>query len=445
MDATPLRLPLRDLVKRFTVIYVAILIIFSAVIYSAIVIDQQLRVDNKLLQEQGRLVVAKSQIIQDLRVASTDLRVIANLPLLRSYLEDGNPELRDELEQLLLVFSRETHRYDQIRYIDLVGKENVRIDFNSGNPSIVAHTELQNKSKRYYFTNSIALEQNSQFVSPFDLNVENGIVEIPYKPTIRYATPVFDSQGVKRGVVILNYFGVQLLDNFRAVVQSENPSSGMLLTHDGYWLKGSKKEDEWGFMFNHDQLTFGHRFPEAWRTIAKGGEGSLLTRDGLFIYLTVNPLAQQWESAVDSRIDNGTNSESRNNYHWKIVSFIPNAQLYQDAFYNQPLSRVLVAVMYLLFALAAYFIARLTLSRQIAKDEIIQLNSALEQRVAEHAAGEENLAVTLRSIGDGVLTTDELGRITRLNIIAERLTGWTQAEAVGRPVEEVFRIIHTYA
>ncbi|WP_395736888.1 PAS domain S-box protein [Prosthecobacter sp.] len=57
-------------------------------------------------------------------------------------------------------------------------------------------------------------------------------------------------------------------------------------------------------------------------------------------------------------------------------------------------------------------------------------------------AREEKLAVTLNSIGDAVLATDAQRRITRLNLIAERLTGWTLAEAKGRPVEEVFRIIN---
>ncbi|MGI5882190.1 MAG: PAS domain S-box protein [Dethiobacteria bacterium] len=56
-------------------------------------------------------------------------------------------------------------------------------------------------------------------------------------------------------------------------------------------------------------------------------------------------------------------------------------------------------------------------------------------------ASEENLAVTLHSIGDGVIATDEHGRITRLNPRAEKLTGWPEGEAQGLPLEEVFHII----
>ncbi len=57
-------------------------------------------------------------------------------------------------------------------------------------------------------------------------------------------------------------------------------------------------------------------------------------------------------------------------------------------------------------------------------------------------ASEENLSVTLHSIGDAVLATDAEGRITRMNGVAEKLTGWTQAEAERRPVAEVFCIIN---
>jgi len=55
---------------------------------------------------------------------------------------------------------------------------------------------------------------------------------------------------------------------------------------------------------------------------------------------------------------------------------------------------------------------------------------------------EESLAATLHSIGDAVLATDTDGRITRMNPVAEQLTGWLLAEARGRPVEEVFRIVN---
>ncbi len=57
---------------------------------------------------------------------------------------------------------------------------------------------------------------------------------------------------------------------------------------------------------------------------------------------------------------------------------------------------------------------------------------------------EENLRITLNSIGDGVITTDLKGRVTNLNPIAEELTGWKIEEARRVPVTEVFNIVHAY-
>lgn len=58
------------------------------------------------------------------------------------------------------------------------------------------------------------------------------------------------------------------------------------------------------------------------------------------------------------------------------------------------------------------------------------------------ASEKEGLAVTLRSIGDGVITTDISGNIVLLNKVAEKLTGWVNKDATGRPLEEVFNIIN---
>jgi PAS domain S-box-containing protein len=69
-------------------------------------------------------------------------------------------------------------------------------------------------------------------------------------------------------------------------------------------------------------------------------------------------------------------------------------------------------------------------------------NTQLLQANATLRDSEEKLAVTLNSIGDAVIATDARARVTRLNPVAESLTGWTQAEALGRPVDEIFSIVN---
>ena len=67
-----------------------------------------------------------------------------------------------------------------------------------------------------------------------------------------------------------------------------------------------------------------------------------------------------------------------------------------------------------------------------------------ERKQSENAlfTEKERLAVTLKSIGDGVITTDVNGNITLLNKVAEELTGWSLTESVGRPLAEVFHIVN---
>jgi len=71
------------------------------------------------------------------------------------------------------------------------------------------------------------------------------------------------------------------------------------------------------------------------------------------------------------------------------------------------------------------------------------LRSAIERKAAEEALfiEKERAQVTLNSIGDAVLSTDVAGNVTYLNLVAESMTGWSRAEAIGRPLGEVFQII----
>ncbi len=71
------------------------------------------------------------------------------------------------------------------------------------------------------------------------------------------------------------------------------------------------------------------------------------------------------------------------------------------------------------------------------------LRNAIERKAVEDAlyVEKERALVTLNSIGDAVLCTNISGNITYLNLVAEKMTGWLRAEATGKPLAEVFRII----
>jgi PAS domain S-box-containing protein len=76
-----------------------------------------------------------------------------------------------------------------------------------------------------------------------------------------------------------------------------------------------------------------------------------------------------------------------------------------------------------------------------------QLRTTIELALYKHAAdqrlreSEHRYAVTLASIADAVIATDAGGNITFMNPVAKTLTGWKDADAIGRPLDEVFRIV----
>lgn len=71
------------------------------------------------------------------------------------------------------------------------------------------------------------------------------------------------------------------------------------------------------------------------------------------------------------------------------------------------------------------------------------IRNVMERKMAEEALfiEKERAQVTLNSIGDAVISTDVAGNVTYLNVVAERMTGWSQAESKGQPFTDVFRIV----
>jgi PAS domain S-box-containing protein len=94
----------------------------------------------------------------------------------------------------------------------------------------------------------------------------------------------------------------------------------------------------------------------------------------------------------------------------------------------------------------AMFPVEISLSQMIVDQQVLyvaMVRDVTERKRFEQqiAAEKESLAVTLRSIGDGVITTDVHGKIIMINNEAERLTGWTSQEAISQPLKSVFNVM----
>ncbi len=300
---------------------------------------------------------SKLSIKLEIDTIISDLLVVSQHRELASAANKSNVIETDGLSRELMVFSQEKGLYDQVRFIDYRGMERVRINYIGGKSVVVPQNELQDKKNRYYFYDSIRLNRGEVFVSPLDLNIENGKIELPYKPTIRFATPVYNSYGKKIGVVVLNYLASRLIDNFvRSMAGSEGHS--MIVNADSYWLRSNDSEQEWGFMLNH-RRKFKDKFPKVWEQISGSGSGQLYSSDGLFTFDSINPLEDSKNHArrtVDASTSD-LNDKAATGYYWKIVAWVPDKAVKSR---NWMAARKVVfasALLFLLTVLGSWLIA----------------------------------------------------------------------------------------
>ena len=308
-----------------------------------------------------------------------------------------SPENKDKFRQLIanqfLIVSKQKEVFDQIRILDISGKEKVRINFNQGKPAIVLDEHLQNQSQRYWFKNSLALEKGEVFISPMDLNVERGKIEQPLKPMIRFTTPIFED-GKMQGMVVLNYLATDILNKL-AQEKTITVGQTFLLNKQGYWLKSTKPEDEWGFMYEkRKNITFSNQFPEVWKQISNLETGQLNTPYGLFSFTTIFPLEDIWSSESNMEISkfSGFNQGTvdAKSYQWKLITFVPTAVLEQQVRSMVPILLIFYIGVMGFLAFVLWLLTNLWSKRQEAVAQLKQMgvqlaraNADLEQRVIE--------------------------------------------------------------
>lgn len=236
------------------------------------------------VHEGSRIVDLQAEIIsRELKSVQSDLLYLSQQAGLRDVLSGAAN--RERLEREYLSFCAHKGIYDQIRFLNESGREVVRINYNDGAPSVVPESELQAKATRYYFDKAMALDQGQIYISPFDLNVEHDRLEMPLKPVIRFAAPVDDDRGGRRGILVLNYLGAKLLGKLTEVSEGFS-GSVLLLNGEGFYLRGRAPEDEWGFALGNDR-GFGRFHPLAWRRITAEDRGQFIEAEGLFSFRTV--------------------------------------------------------------------------------------------------------------------------------------------------------------
>jgi len=269
------------------------------------VIKVNSRMHNRLLAQKVSL---------DLQNIFNDIEIISKHIEVERYFESRDPKIRASVEHEFSTLCVTRKVYDQIRILDNDGMELVRINCDKEKFIKVPPKKLQYKGDRYYFKKAKKLKENEVYVSPFDLNVEQGEIEIPHKPMLRIAKGVYNKSGERLGVVILNYLGSQIVDTIvnSDMIESKHSMDSMLLNSDGYWLVSPDRKNEWSFMFPEmENISFASIMPEEWEKISSSSQGQFTTPEAVYTYSTIVVSPD-----VEKQTING------NTRKWKIICVI---------------------------------------------------------------------------------------------------------------------------
>ncbi len=335
-------------------------------------------------QENLNVGLGAGTLTGQIESISRDLAFLASHSAMRQAVNAPTPDNLAHLATDFANFSRSKGIYDQLRWLDETGMEIVRVDYVKGQPVVVPADKLQNKGSRYFFTDSFKLQPGEVFISPLDLNIEQNKIEMPYKPMVRVATPVVDDQGKKRGIVILNYYGKEMLQAF-ATATTGAADHIMVVNGEGYWLKSPKPDEEWGFMFKRPELALAARAPEAWQRIRAEDRGQLRLADGLWTWQTVYPLVAGQKSstgAADAFVPSRGEVETRQ-YVWKSVAHLSAAGL--DAVSRGVWTRLtgVGAILLAVFAFGSWKLAQAWAAQAAAEAEVRRVNAGLEATVTQ--------------------------------------------------------------
>jgi diguanylate cyclase (GGDEF)-like protein/PAS domain S-box-containing protein len=403
----------KDILKAFLLIFGPYLAVISTAFF--VFLSAQNFHYLRLIQENEVLQIdlARKSIERDLEAILPDIEILVNQRHVQQYINLPLEPARQLIEEEFSSFSHNKRIYRQIRLLDTSGMEVVRIDNLDGKPLIRNRPDLQNKHDRYYFRETIKLAPGELYISPLDLNIDKGEIEIPHYPTIGFAMPVYDNDNVLHAVVVLNYKASNLLSNFDEMLEGSYGHIA-LLNQEGYWLRSHKQEREWGFMYGNN-MQFGNRHPEEWQAISENDHGQIKSADGLFTYSSIYPL-DLIGGYGDKNADHSDHKhDDRDAYVWKIVSDVPESTLYAN-FRDQIFGPS--GLIWLLLTTMGIFTS-LYLAQTYIERKKLRKEKELHAKIYNTST-------------DGIIITDESERIIDINEAFEEISGYTRDEVIGK-------------
>ncbi len=237
------------------------------------------------------------QIVNKLENISYDVLFFSKSPAIQGIIRarDGNgvdtetnSTYQNWIDRMQITFASMMEvktSYMQLRYIDEKGNELVRLNSDGKTIKVVPNSELQNQAHRDYFSLTMNLKPGQIYVSQFNLNQERGKIEIPYKPTIRHATPLFNTKGEIKGILIANSLGKNMIDIVKNI-NHDNSGQAFMLNQDGNYIYHPNSKKEWGSERKTNENIDKDYSAEVVTQILSGGKGNIDLGDRVISYNT---------------------------------------------------------------------------------------------------------------------------------------------------------------
>jgi hypothetical protein len=187
----------------------------------------------------------------------------------------------------------------------------------------VPQQQLQDKSKRPFYIQTLHATPDAVVFSPLDLNVERGQIEMPPRPTLRASGQIVGPDGRPRALLILNYLGDQV---FREPVEKGASALHILaLDDEGYWLVGPTPDSEWGFLLPERKgNNLARTDPEVWKKINAKKTGFFDLNGNFYCFEHVDPIGSPNDyPPLRMPVIGG------DQLHWILLSQVPNAVVWQ--------------------------------------------------------------------------------------------------------------------
>lgn len=321
-------------------------------------------------EEAKKLAIVEYVLESFMDDVALDLRIMTEMELFHKFITGAanSNELKPYIEDVCYHLLENKLLYNQLRFINSSGMEMFRIDNNKGTINVVGDEFLQDKSDRYYFQESIILNKGEFYLSPFDLNVEEGKVEVPYRPVIRLAVPVFDDNDTKRGIFIINFSGIEL---FQQLEEESDLAKGQMFisNKDGYLLQSPYDSINWSFMFpEKQQYTIANLFPDENQRI-QSGLHQFYTANGLFSCAKVRPFSHVSDQKLFKVVPD--------DYEWIITLNIPKNEISWLNVLPVKVFAIVFILLSIFVVIAAYSYSQVYVRKLLAQEQLVQSERAL--------------------------------------------------------------------